>query len=198
MTRWKRIFDLSAAIAGLLVLWPVFVATGLLIKLGDGGPVFFRQRRIGRNGAPFWIWKFRTMAMDANGLGGSLAVGQDPRITPAGRLLRRSKLDELPQLINVIRGEMSFVGPRPEIPRFVDRYGPEERKVLDLTPGITDVASIAYRNESDLLSKAPDPEKFYIEQIIKEKIRLNLEYARDANVFSDIGIIVKTLMHLAK
>lgn len=192
----KRLFDLFWAIVGLLVLWPVFLVIALLIKLADGGLVFFRQERVGYRGNPFRLWKFRTMVTNAEQLGKPLTVGRDPRITPAGRQLRKFKLDELPQLLNVLMGEMSLVGPRPEVPQYVALYTPEQRRVLELTPGITDPASIKYRNESELLGQAKDPERMYVEGIMPEKIRLNLEYAEQATVLSDFTIILRTLMGL--
>lgn len=140
--------------------------------------------------------KFRTMIVDAERMGKQLTVGRDPRITRVGYWLRKTKLDELPQLINVIRGEMSLVGPRPEVPRYVAAYDAEQRKVLDLRPGITDPASITYYDESDLLAGAPDPEMMYLAEVMPEKIRINLEYARRANILSDLGIILRTIFRM--
>jgi lipopolysaccharide/colanic/teichoic acid biosynthesis glycosyltransferase len=148
---------------------------------------------VGRGGKPFRMIKFRTMRAEPVKDASLLTVGEDPRITRIGRLVRNLKLDELPQLINVVRGEMSLVGPRPEVPKYVDKYTPEQRRVLDLMPGITDPASIRFRNESELLGKADDPESTYVERIMPEKIRLNLEYARRSSFLSDIGIVLKTL-----
>ncbi|MBW6394564.1 sugar transferase [Thermus sp. SYSU G05001] len=193
----KRVFDLCLAIPGLLLLAPLFLLIALLIKLDDGGPVFFRQERVGYRGRRFRIWKFRTMRVDAEQQG-SLTVGDDPRITRAGRWLRKFKLDELPQLINVILGEMSLVGPRPEVPKYVALYGEAELPVLDLVPGITDPASIAFRNESEMLGRAPDPETMYVESIMREKIRINLEYAGKATVWTDFLVILRTLQVLLK
>ena len=189
----KRAFDFIAAALGLLVLAPLFAIVAALIKGHDGGPVFFRQTRIGRFGEPFRIWKFRTMAVDAGMRGGSLTIGRDPRVTRPGSWLRQTKLDELPQLINVLRGEMSLVGPRPEVPRYVELYDEEARRVLDLMPGITDPASIAFRDESSLLGEAADPEAFYVSRIMPAKIRLNLDYARRANLWTDVVVILQTL-----
>lgn len=193
----KRVFDLCLAIPGLLLLAPLFLLIALLIKLDDGGPVFFRQERVGYRGRRFRIWKFRTMRVDAERQG-SLTVGDDPRITRAGRWLRKFKLDELPQLINVILGEMSLVGPRPEVPKYVALYGEAELPVLDLVPGITDPASIAFRNESEILGRALDPETMYVESIMREKIRINLEYAGKATVWTDFLVILRTLQVLLK
>ena len=190
----KRVFDLFWAILGLAVIWPLFVLVALLIKLGDRGPVSFRQQRIGYKGRPFHIRKFRTMVLNAEQLGKPLTVGQrDPRITPTGYWLRRFKLDELPQLLNVLAGEMSLVGPRPEVPRYVALYTPEQRLVLGLVPGITDPASIEYRHESAMLAAVPDPEQTYVKEIMPVKIRINLEYAKTSTLWSDFAVIVKTL-----
>ncbi|GAH17100.1 unnamed protein product, partial [marine sediment metagenome] len=152
MSLGKRLFDLFWASLGLVLLSPLFLILALLIKLADGGAVFYRQERVGWRGRPFRVWKFRTMVMNAERMGKPLTVGDDPRITAAGRFLRRFKLDELPQLFNVVRGEMSLVGPRPEVAKYVRLYTPGQRRVLDLVPGITDPASIKYRDESDILA----------------------------------------------
>jgi len=194
----KRLFDVVASAIGLLVLWPVFLVIAALIKLEDGGPVFYRQERIGYKGRPFKIWKFRTMVVNADKLGKPLTVGRDPRITRVGYWLRKFKLDELPQLLNVLLGEMSLVGPRPEVPQYVALYTPEQRRVLDLVPGITDPASIKFANEAELLAEASDPEKFYIEHIMPTKIRLNMEYASHATLWSDILVILKTLVRIVR
>jgi len=194
----KRLFDIVASAIGLLVLWPVFLVIAVLIKLEDGGPVFYRQERVGYKGRPFKIWKFRTMVVNADKLGKPLTVGRDPRITRVGYWLRKFKLDELPQLLNVLLGEMSLVGPRPEVPQYVALYAPEQRKVLDLVPGITDPASIKFANEAELLAEASNPEKFYIEHIMPTKIRLNMEYASHATLWSDILVILKTLVRIVR
>ncbi len=193
MTTAKRLFDLAAAGAGLVVLAPLLVAIGVLILMEDGRPVFFRQERVGRDGRPFRIWKFRTMVVDAERRGGAITVGRDPRITRVGHWLRRFKLDELPQLWNVVRGEMSLVGPRPEVPRYVALYTPEQRRVLSLVPGITDPASIAYRDEAALLADSDDPERLYVERIMPDKIRINLDYAARRSLWSDVRVILETL-----
>ena len=192
----KRLFDLCWTIPGLLVLSPAFLVIAVLIKLDDGGAVFFRQVRVGRCGRAFRVWKFRTMIARAEQCGGPLTVGDDPRITRVGRWLRHSKLDELPQLFNVLAGQMSLVGPRPEVPHYVALYTPDQRRVLDLVPGITDPASIAYRDESALLAQAPDWERQYIEVIMPEKIRLNLAYAARATQWKDFLIVVVPLLNL--
>ncbi len=192
----KRIFDLSLCIPGLMVIWPVLLIIIFFIRRDGGQTVFFRQERVGLAGKPFRIWKFRTMVEDAEKLGRQLTVGADTRITPIGHWLRKTKLDELPQLFNVLFGEMSFVGPRPEVPNYVHLYSEEQKQVLKLKPGITDLASIQFRDESELLSQSSDPEKTYIEEIMPEKIRINLEYAKKANVFTDLNVILKTLFRV--
>jgi lipopolysaccharide/colanic/teichoic acid biosynthesis glycosyltransferase len=178
---------------GLAVLLPLFALVSLLVKIADRGPVFFRQERVGYRGRRFRIWKFRTMVPDAPRLGMSLTVGEDDRITRVGRLLRRLKLDELPQLFNVLAGEMSLVGPRPEVPRFVALYTSEQRQVLNLMPGMTDVASIEYRAENDILARSADPERAYVEEILPHKIHLSLEYAGRATAWTDLLLVLRTL-----
>ncbi len=189
----KRAFDLLAAGLGLVVLSPAFLVIALAIRLGSPGPVFFRQERIGLGGRPFRILKFRTMRVDAEKLGGQLTVSADPRVTRVGAVLRKGKLDELPQLVNVVAGDMSLVGPRPEVPRYVARYDDRQRRVLEVRPGITDPASIAYRNENDLLDAAADPEATYLSEIMPAKLELNLAYLERRSLVSDIGIIFRTL-----
>lgn len=188
----KRAFDLFWTVPGLLVLAPLFLLVAVWILLDDGGPVFFQQERVGLGGRPFRMWKFRTMVVDAEKLGRQITVGRDPRITRVGYQLRKFKLDELPQLLNVLKGEMSLVGPRPEVSRYVGLYTEEQRCVLDLIPGITDPASIQYRDESLLLAQAVDPEQFYVTIVMPDKIRINLKYAERATVWSDFGVILQT------
>lgn len=191
----KRLFDIGCAGLGLVVLSPVLALVALAVKLTSRGPALFRQQRVGRGGRPFRILKFRTMVQDAEARGGQITAAGDRRITPLGRLLRASKLDELPQLINVVRGEMSLVGPRPEVPRYVARYTEEQRRVLEVRPGITDWASLAYRHESELLASALDPERTYVEEIMPHKIALNLAYLeRRRGVWSDLGVVLRTLL----
>ena len=194
----KRVFDLSCSVLGLLLLALPFAVVAVLIKLGDGGPILFRQERVGYEGRSFRMLKFRTMRPQAASEGPRLTVGADPRITGVGRFLRRYKLDELPQLINVLRGEMSLVGPRPEVPEYVALYDAEQRAVLALMPGITDPASIHYRNESELLGGSDDPQRLYVEQIMPDKIRMNLAYARKATLLSDVGVILATLVPIGR
>jgi len=190
----KRPFDLAASSLGVVLLSPLLCAVALGIRVCDGSPVFFRQARVGRGGKPFRMWKFRTMVHDAEKRGALLTVGGDGRITALGKRLRGWKVDELPQLFNVLDGTMSLVGPRPEVARYVARYSPEERRVLDLMPGITDPASIRYRDESERLARAEDPEAYYVRVLVPEKIRLNLEYGKKATLSRDIRVILKTLI----
>lgn len=189
----KRVFDLFFAVAGVIVLSPVFLVLSLITKLYDGGTVFFQQTRVGFKGKPFKMLKFRSMVQDAPKLGAALTVGADSRITPLGKILRKFKLDELPQLINVVMGDMSLVGPRPEVPGYVAVYNGDQRRVLNVRPGITDPASFAFFDESELLAKAADPERFYIDHLMPEKIRINLEYAAKANLGTDFVLILATL-----
>ncbi len=196
MTLAKRSFDLAASIGGLLVLAPLMLLIAILVKAEDGGRVFFRQERIGRGGRAFGMWKFRTMVPGASALGPSLTAAGDRRVTRMGAWLRGKKLDELPQLFNVLLGEMTMVGPRPEVPKYVDMYTMEQRDVLKLAPGITDRASILFADESELLAEHADPERFYIEEIVPEKIRINLEYADRATSFSDLKVVLQTLGHV--
>ncbi len=189
----KRAFDLAAGLGGLLLLSPLMVVIAILIKANDGGAVFFRQERIGRGGRAFQIWKFRTMVPRASELGLSLTPAGDSRVTRIGAWLRAYKLDELPQLFNVISGEMSLVGPRPEVAKYVDTYTSQQRRVLDLKPGITDRASIIFADEGVLLGKHADPEQFYIENLIPEKIRINLEYADRATPLTDLATVLETV-----
>jgi lipopolysaccharide/colanic/teichoic acid biosynthesis glycosyltransferase len=196
MRKCKRIFDLFFTLIGLPFLLPFLAIIALMIKLEDGGPVFFIQRRIGYKGKPFYMWKFRTMVIDAEKKGSLITVGNDPRITRVGYFLRKYKLDEFPQLLNVLKGEMSLVGPRPEVEKYVVLYNSEQRKVLDIIPGMTDPASIKYVNENEILAQADDPEKTYIEKVMPEKIKLNLEYAEKATCWSDFLIIIKTFFRI--
>jgi lipopolysaccharide/colanic/teichoic acid biosynthesis glycosyltransferase len=189
----KRLFDLAGATLGLILMLPVGLLICLCIKLADGGPVFYRQVRLGRFGRPFHIWKFRSMVVQADRLGFPLTRGGDPRITRLGRILRQTKLDELPQLWNVLAGEMSLVGPRPEVPEYVERYTPEQRQVLNCKPGITDLASVLFRNEEALLRGAADVQEFYIRYCLPKKIELNRQYMARAGVLQDLWIILRTL-----
>lgn len=189
----KRLFDVIVATCGLVALGPLLATVALAIRLDDGGPVFFRQERIGQGGRPFRIWKFRSMRPAPAGEGRLVTVAGDLRITRIGRRLRASKLDELPQLINVVVGEMTLVGPRPEVGRYVACYTAAQARVLDLRPGITDPASLAYIDEERRLASAPDPERSYVEAIMPEKIAINLAYAGHASVWTDAAVIGRTL-----
>ena len=189
----KRLMDIVLSGAALAVLWPVLLIVALAIRIDDPGPVFYRQVRVGRGGKTFRIFKFRTMVVDADKKGLSITVGRDSRITCVGAFLRRTKLDELAQLLNVFLGDMSFVGPRPEVPRYVEMYTPYQRQVLLVRPGITDYASIAYRNENDLLAGAENPERMYIDVIMPDKIELNMKYLREISPLADIRLILATV-----
>ena len=194
----KRLFDIVASGLGLIVLSPLFLILAIWIKSDSKGPVFYRQVRVGYKNKDFRIFKFRSMRVGADK--GSLVTigGRDPRVTKSGYWIRKFKLDELPQLINVFIGDMSLVGPRPEVRHYVDYWTPEQMHVLDVRPGITDPASIKFRNENELMEKAEDPEKFYIEVIMQEKIKLYLEYVEKHNFFYDLGLIFKTFWVIVK
>lgn len=190
----KRVLDVTVASLGLLLLLPIFLGLALAIRLDSPGPVFFRQERVGRGGRPFRIHKFRTMTVDAELKGLQITVGDDARITRVGRWLRRYKLDELPQLIDVLIGDMSLVGPRPEVLRYVTCYPAEVRKVvLSVRPGITDPASIEFRQEADMLAAAADPEREYIERILPIKLALYERYIQHRSFWGDIAIIARTI-----
>lgn len=190
----KRVFDLLGAAVALVLLAPLLAAIALWIKLDSPGPVLFRQQRVGRHGRPFAIRKFRTMVADAPRRGPQLTIGDDPRITRAGAFLRRAKLDELPQLIDVLAGHMSLVGPRPEVPSYVAQYPAELRdKVLAVRPGITDPVSLEFADESELLARAADPEREYVEVLLPKKLRAAAAYAEHANLATDLRVIGGTL-----
>lgn len=192
----KRAFDMVCAALGLLVLSPVLLLCALLVGLTSPGGVLFRQERVGKDGVPFTIYKFRSMRKDNAGL--KISTSSDSRITPVGRVLRKAKLDELPQLWNVLKGDMSFVGPRPEVADYVSLYTPYQRQVLLVRPGITGLASIRFRNENDLLTASTDPNRTYIEQIMPRKIDLDLEYIPHASVLYDIKLIFQTFAVVIK
>ena len=195
----KRVFDLLGAAVALALLWPLFIAIALWIKLDSPGPVFFRQQRVGRQGRPFAIHKFRTMVADAPARGLQLTVGDDPRITRAGAFLRRSKLDELAQLIDVLAGDMSLVGPRPELPAYLARVPPALRDaVLAVRPGITDPVSLDFADESALLARTADPEREYVEVMLPQKLRAAAAYAARATLWTDLRVIARTLRLLAR
>ena len=192
----KRAFDILCSFLGLTVLSPVLLVVSVLVAVTSPGGGFFRQERIGKDGKPFRIFKFRSMRKDNAGL--KITTGNDSRITPVGRFLRKSKIDELPQLINVLVGDMSFVGPRPEVADYVNLYTPYQRQVLLVRPGITGLASIRFRNENDLLTASDDPNRAYVEQIMPRKIDLDLEYIPHASVFYDIKLIFQTFAVVIK
>jgi lipopolysaccharide/colanic/teichoic acid biosynthesis glycosyltransferase len=193
----RRAFDILLAIAGLLVLFPLLFVLSLWIKVDSQGPVFYRGWRAGHFGKPFKIFKFRTMTLDPGDQGQAWTKSNDPRITRAGGVLRRYKLDELPQLLNVISGDMSLVGPRPEVLEQVQRYTDEERQLLNVRPGITDWASVKYCEEGDALSNSDDAKSFYDRDIRPDKIRLGLEYVRTNSWRVDVQIIVQTIKRVA-
>ena len=189
----KRSFDLILSLLGLIVLAPVFAAVAVAIKIESAGPVFYRGLRAGRYGKAFRIFKFRTMVVKAEALGSASTPEDDQRITRVGRFLRKLKLDELPQLLNVVRGEMSLVGPRPQVPWAVEQYTPEERTILKVRPGITDPASVRFRNEGEILRGSADPDKDYFEKIHPEKMRLSIEYVQKQSFLLDCKILVQTM-----
>lgn len=188
----KRTFDILASAAGLLLLSPLFLVVALWIKCDSRGPVFYRQTRVGRGNKDFRLFKFRSMYVDSDKKGLLTVGGRDSRVTKSGYFIRKYKIDELPQLINVFTGDMSFVGPRPEVRRYVDLYTAEQLHVLDVRPGITDRASVKYRNENDLLAMAEDPEEYYVRVIMPDKLAINLGYVAHHSLWSDIGIIFST------
>ncbi len=192
----KRMFDIVVAAAALVVLFPLLVLSALLIKLDSPGPIFFKQERIGRNFRPFWIYKFRTMAQDAPARGGLVTIGEDARVTRVGRLLRKSKIDEIPQLTNILRGDMALVGPRPEVRYYVELFRRDYEEILKVRPGLTDLASLKYRDEAALLGKAANPEDEYMRHVLPDKIRLAKDYLRRSSFLFDLGLILKTLFKL--
>ena len=193
----KRAFDLTVAFAGLLCLSPVFLAVAVLVKLDSDGPVFFTQERIGRGFRPFRILKFRTMVRDAPQKGRSITCGRDPRITRVGRVLRRLKLDELPQLVNVVKGEMSVVGPRPELRQYVETFRRDYEEILTVRPGLTDQASLKFRDEAGFLARFQNPEAAYLTEVLPAKVELGKQYARSASLAVDIALVFKTLAALS-
>lgn len=196
MKKGKRIFDFLVSIIGLFLLIPIIGLVAILIKLEDGGPVFYKQKRVGYKGKEFYIWKFRTMVVNADKLGKPITIGQDPRITKIGYWLRKFRIDEIPQLINVLKGEMSLVGPRPEVPKYVDFYSNDMKKILDYTPGMTDPTSLSYLDEALILANSKDPEKKYIQEILPIKIKRSLEYLENSDFYSDLEVIIRTIMRL--
>ena len=190
----KRLFDIGSALMGFFLLWPVFLCISIIISLTEGRPIFFRQQRVGRNGNHFLLLKFRSMSVLKEAESGFFDAGNSSRVTPVGRWLRKTKLDELPQLWNVLRGDMSVVGPRPEIRKWVDAYPERWNKVLTVRPGITDPASIRFRNEEELLAQASDPETEYRAVILPQKLALYEEYVTSSSFFGDLVLIFKTIL----
>lgn len=193
-----RFFDFILSLIGLVVLTPIFIMLAIWIKIDSKGPVFYKQVRVGQNGIDFGLFKFRSMVVDADKKGLITVGGRDPRITRSGYFIRKYKLDELPQMINVLRGDMSLVGPRPEVRKYVDLYTDEQQKVLSVKPGITDYASIEYVDENEILGKSSDPEKTYIEDIMPEKIKYNIKYIQNKNVLEYFKIIFLTLLKIIR
>ncbi|MEM2074334.1 MAG: sugar transferase [Nitrososphaeria archaeon] len=194
----KRIFDFTASLFGLIILSPFLLVVGILIYLSDGKPIFFKQRRIGKDFIPFDFIKFRTMVVNKEGFGPLVTQGNDPRITPLGRFLRKSKIDELPQLINVLKGEMSIVGPRPEVEKYVMMFKEEYKEILRVKPGITDYATIEFRDEEAILNQYRDVEEGYIKEILPRKIELYKKYISEIGFLTDIKLILKTLLRIVK
>ena len=193
-----RFFDFILSLVGLVVLAPIFIVLAIWIKTDSKGPVFYEQVRVGQNGIDFGLFKFRSMVVDADKKGLITVGGRDPRITRSGYFIRKYKLDELPQLINVLVGDMSLVGPRPEVRKYVELYTDEQQKVLSVKPGITDYASIEYMDENEILGKSNDPEKTYIEEIMPEKIKYNMKYIQNKNVSEYFKIIFLTLLKIVR
>lgn len=191
---FKRVFDILASGIGIIVLSPILIVIAIAIKCDSNGEILFKQKRVGMNEKTFNIFKFRTMVTNAEKLGKQITVGNDCRITKIGSFLRKYKLDELPQLFNVLLGDMSLVGPRPEVPRYVELYTDEQREVFKVRPGITDLASLKYSDENDILANIENPEEHYINVIMQDKLELNLEYIKKSNIFFDIYIIIKTIL----
>ena len=194
----KRVFDVAASLVILTVTSPFFLLLALAVRLDSKGPVFYRQVRVGRYGRDFRIFKFRTMVQNADKIGLSLTVGDDPRITRVGRFIRRCRLDEFSQLLNVLGGSMSLVGPRPEVRRYVNAYAPEYMATLLVRPGITAPSSIAFKDEDKLLEASSDPEKAYVEQVLPPKMKLNLEYLKNISLWGDIKILFQTAAAILK
>ncbi len=195
---FKRCFDIFFSLLGITLLLWLFLIIAIAIKCSSKGPALFKQERVGRYGKTFNIWKFRSMVVNAEAKGMQITTDDDNRITKVGKFIRKTKIDELPQLFNVLSGKMSFVGPRPEVPKYVAMYNDEQLRVLSVKPGITDLASIEFRNENDLLDRDEDPEKKYIEEIMPVKLALNIKYIEKAGFFYDIGLIFKTIGKVIK
>ena len=193
-----RFFDFILSLVGLVVLAPIFIVLAIWIKIDSKGPVFYKQVRVGKNSIDFELFKFRSMVVGADKKGLITVGGRDPRITHSGYFIRKYKLDELPQLINVLVGDMSLVGPRPEVRKYVELYTDEQQKVLSVKPGITDYASIEYVDENEILGKSSDPEKVYIEEIMPEKIKYNMKYMNNKSLFEYFKIILLTVLKIVR
>ena len=192
----KRCFDIIVSLIAIIILLPILLLIALWIKIDSRGSIIYKQIRVGKGGRDFGIFKFRTMHPDSDIKGLLTVCGRDPRITNAGYLLRKYKLDELPQLFNVLKGDMSLVGPRPEVRKYVSRYSDEQLKVLSVKPGITDFASIHYSNENEILAKSANPEQTYVQEIMPHKLALNLKYIQEASLMTDLKIIAATVMKI--
>jgi lipopolysaccharide/colanic/teichoic acid biosynthesis glycosyltransferase len=192
----KRLFDIICSLAGIIILSPLLLVLYLAVAVNSGFPVFYLQTRVGRNNKDFKLFKFRSMYLDSDKKGLLTVGGRDPRITPVGYFLRKYKLDELPQLFNVLLGDMSLVGPRPEVRKYVELYDSEQQKVLNVRPGITDYASLEYIDENELLSKSPNPEQTYIHEVMPAKLKLNMKYIGEAGLTTDLKIIFKTIQKI--
>jgi lipopolysaccharide/colanic/teichoic acid biosynthesis glycosyltransferase len=192
----KRAFDILVSVAGLIVLLPLLLLVATAIKLDSSGPVFFRQWRVGRKFRRFGIYKFRTMIDDAFDRGLPITVGRDSRITRVGKILRKTKIDELPQLLNVLKGDMSLVGPRPEVPRYVELFRPDYEHILKVRPGLTDLASLKYSDEASILGQSTNPERDYVARLLPDKIRLAKEYIQRSSLLFDVKLIVETIIKL--
>jgi len=194
----KRIFDLFLATLGLIILAPLLLSIAVLVKLTSQGPVFFKQKRMGRGGKTFTLLKFRTMVHNGFKIGPLVTRGGDPRVTTIGRILRKTKMDELPQLINVLKGEMSFVGPRPEVPNYLEALGEKGKKVLTVKPGITDEATIRFRWEEDVLARVPldEVESYYLSHILPQKVELSLKYLKRVSLSKDLSVLFRTMLAL--
>jgi lipopolysaccharide/colanic/teichoic acid biosynthesis glycosyltransferase len=192
----KRLFDIVFSFIGILLLQPLFVVVAIMIKVDSTGPVFFRQGRVGKNFRRFMIYKFRTMVVDAERKGLRITSGGDSRVTRVGRMLRKFKIDELPQLFNVLKGDMSLVGPRPEVIKYVEWYKDDYERILSIRPGITDISSMTFRNEESILQGVDDPERYYVHVLLPEKMRLAREYIQNVSFFYDVKLIFKTLYNV--
>ncbi|MBL7893942.1 MAG: sugar transferase [Bacteroidia bacterium] len=192
----KRLFDIICSLVGIIFLFPVFLIIVLAIVINSGFPIFYFQTRVGKNNRDFKLFKFRTMHTDADKKGLLTVGGRDPRVTPVGYYLRKFKLDELPQLFNVLFGSMSLVGPRPEVRKYVEMYNEEQKRVLEVKPGITDYASLEYINENELLAKSENPEQTYIQEIMPAKLKLNMRYKEETGLLTDLTIITRTVQKI--